>query len=231
MTQNFPGSTECKLFVYNDVSLEKSPTMNRCCGIQAAVWKMQIHLKGQSAAEVKHQISVGHRLILLVASQTAIAALLLITALRAMSAVATDARYMYQFQFASVGEIGKAMELAARLQSFFATESFGVRSGKPVPVANIVAQLDAFYERYRAEWETAKGNTPDAIRFRHDLLGTADSGFLEKESKALVDLEESIRTLKADQEGGAADQPVQTLWSNAKKVREDLAALYDVNVN
>jgi signal transduction histidine kinase len=179
---------------------------------------------------VKHQISVGHRLILLVAFQTAIAALLLFTALSAMSAVATDARYMYQFQFLSVGEIGKAMEIAARLQSFFATESFGVHPGKPVLIPSVVSQLEAFYKRYRAEWETAKGNTPDAIRFRKDLLGTGDTDFLEKESKALMDLEESIQTLKADEESSSADKPVKTRWSNARKVRENLAELYDVNV-
>src|SRR5262245_25842956 len=114
-----------------------------------------------------------------------------------MSAVAADARYLYQFQFLGVGEIGKAMEIAARLQSFLATESFGVHSGKPVSIPNVISQLEAFYTRYRTEWETANGNTPDAIRFRKDLLGTGDTDLLEKESKALMDLEESIQTLKA----------------------------------
>ena len=192
--------------------------------------RIQIYLKGNSPTEVKHQISVGHRLILLVAFQTAIAALLVFTAWSALSAVAADARYMYQFQFRGVGEIGKTMEVAARLQSFFATESFGVHSGTRFSIPNVISELDAFYKRYRAELETAKGNTPDAIRFRKDLLGTGDSGFLEKETKALVDLEASIQTLKADEEGSSADKPVETRWSNASKVREDLAALYDVNV-
>jgi len=39
-----------------------------------------------------------------------------------MSAVAADARYMYQFQYLGVQEIGKATEVAARLQSSFATD-------------------------------------------------------------------------------------------------------------
>jgi len=179
---------------------------------------------------VKQQISVGHRLVLLVAFQTAIAAVLVFTALSAMSAVAADARYMYQFQFLGVGEIGKAMEVAARLQSFLATESFGVHSKTQVSIPNVVSQLEAFYKRYRAEWETANGNTPDAIRFRKDLLGNGGTDFLEKESKALIDLEESIQTLKADEAGSSAHKPVETRWSNAKRVRENLATLYDVNV-
>src|SRR6478672_4226501 len=110
---------------------------------------------------MKHQISVGHRLILLVAFQTGIAAVLVFTALRAMSAVAADARYMYQFQYLGVGEIGKAMEVAARLQSVFATESFGIRPKTPFSTAYVVAQLEGFYKRYRAELETAGGTTPD----------------------------------------------------------------------
>jgi len=180
---------------------------------------------------VKQQISVGHRLILLVAFQTGIAAVLVFTALRAMSADAADARYMYQFQYLSVGEIGKAMEVAARLQSFFATESFGIRHETALAVSDVIAQLEAFCKRYRAEWETANGTTPDAIRFRQDLFESGDQSVLEKESKAQTDLEQSIQTLKADQEDGEAGQAVHERWSHARQVRRNLAALYDVNLN
>ena len=180
---------------------------------------------------MKHQISVGHRLALLVAFQTAIAAVLVFTALRTMAAVAADARYMYQFQYRGVGEIGKAMEIAARLQSFFATESFEVRYDMPLAISDVVAQLEAFDKRYRAEWETAHGTTPDATRFRKDLFETGDQNVLETESKALADLEQSIQTLKADQEDGEAGQAVHQRWSHARQVRRNLAALYDVNLN
>jgi signal transduction histidine kinase len=180
---------------------------------------------------VKHQISVGHRLILLVAFQTSIAAVLVFIALRAMSAVAADARYMYQFQYLGVQEIGKAMEVAARLQSFFATRSFGSRAEPPVPISDVNAQLETFYKRYRKEWETANGSTPDAVRFRKDLFGSGDTGLLEKENKALLDIEESIRTLKADEEGDGPKTPVQTRWSHARQLRRNLAELYAVNLN
>ena len=180
---------------------------------------------------MKHQISVGHRLILLVAFQTSIAAVLVFIALRAMSAVAADSRYMYQFQYLGVQEIGKAMEVAARLQSFFATRSFGSHAESPVPISDVIAQLETFYKRYREEWETANGSTPDAIRFRRDLFGSGDTGLLEKENKAQLDIEESIRTLKADEEGDGSKTPVQTRWSHARQLRRNLAALYAVNLD
>jgi signal transduction histidine kinase len=180
---------------------------------------------------VKHQISVGHRLIWLVAFQTVIAALLVFTALRTLSADAADARYMYQFQYLSVGEIGKAMEAAARLQSFFATESFGIRYDMPLAVSDVIAELETFDKRYRTEWETVDGTTPDAIRFRKDLSTTGDQNTLEIERKALADLERSIQTLKADQEDGEGAQAGHKQWEHARQVRRNLAALYDVNLN
>jgi signal transduction histidine kinase len=178
---------------------------------------------------VRRQISVGHRLILLVAFQTAIATLLVITALKAMSDVAADTRYLYQYRVVAVGDMGKAMELAAQLQSIFATQSFGLHHGTPARASKIVDELESFYQHYQEVWETAKG-TPEAIRVRKDLFGTGDVAFLEKEDKAVTDLEESIRTLKEDQEDVEASTQIQTRWSHARKVRENLAALYDVNV-
>jgi signal transduction histidine kinase len=180
---------------------------------------------------VKLQISVGHRLILLVAFQTTIAAILVFIALTAMSGAAADARYMYQFQYVGVEEIGKAMEVAARLQSFFATRSFGSPAEPPLPISEVITQLETFYKRYREQLETANGTTPDAIRFRNDLLGSGDTGLLEEEKKAIVDIEESIRKLKADEESGGAENPAQTRWSHARQLRRNLAALYAVNLN
>src|SRR5690349_23704894 len=100
-----------------------------------------------------------------------------------MSAVAADARYMYQFQYLGMQEIGKATEVAARLQSFFATRSFGSHAEPPIPISDVIAKLETFYKRYRQEWETANGNTPDAIRFRRDLFGSGDTSLLEKENR------------------------------------------------
>jgi signal transduction histidine kinase len=147
-----------------------------------------------------------------------------------MSAVAADARYMYQFQYLGVQEIGKATEVAARLQSFFATRSFGSHVEPPIPISDVIAKLETFYKRYRQEWETANGNTPDAIRFRRDLFGSGDTSLLEKENRALLDIEESLRTLKAD-EAGDSKAPLETRWSHARQLRRNLAALYAVNLD
>src|SRR5262249_14281935 len=146
------------------------------------------------------------------------------------SADADDARYMHQFQFTSVGEIRKATESAARLEGLFATHSFGVHSEKPISPANLLAQVEAFDKRYREELVITGGNTPDAIRFRDDLLRTGDAGLLEKEKNALADIEQSIQNVKTDLAVSGDGEQEQTRWSHARQLRRSLAALYDVNV-
>ena len=67
--------------------------------------------------------SVAKRLIALVTCQTVIAALLVLTALEALSSVVTQKRQMYRFQVGSITEIGETMEIAAALESLSAAES------------------------------------------------------------------------------------------------------------
>ncbi len=139
--------------------------------------------------------SVGHRLFLLVACQTAIAALLVLTAMRATSQLRSHYRHMYDFQLRSIAATADAMKEAATLET-------GARSAK----------LEAFYRRYKADWETASGTTPDAIRFRKDLMDAGESDMARLESEVLADLKRSLQS------------------GDAKNIREDLAALYTVNV-
>src|SRR5215510_1146621 len=101
---------------------------------------------------MKVGVSVGRRLRLLVACQTAIAITLVVAGVRTISRMATDYRHMYEFQFQSIYALRKAIEEAVGLAD-------GARS----------APLEAFYRRYRTEWEVASGSTVDAIRFRNDL--------------------------------------------------------------
>jgi signal transduction histidine kinase len=147
------------------------------------------------ARAVRERASVGRRLFLLVGCQTAIAAILVLTALHTIFAVADDYRHMYDFQFKSIYVVRQAMEKAVGLQSGFQSP-----------------ELDAFYQDYRINWQVASGNTPDAVRFRKGLSQAAESTLLAQESDLLADLERSIRN------------------SNAQRVREDLAGLYDVNL-
>jgi hypothetical protein len=140
-------------------------------------------------------MSVGRRLFFLVAIQTAIAFLLVVVAVRTISRIAADYRHMYEFQFKSVAAIGRAMAQAETLNP-------GFRSAK----------LDDFYRRYREEWETASGTSPDAILFRKSLSesGATDLTWVERE--VLMDLKGALD----------AGQP--------ESLRKDLETLYDVNL-
>jgi signal transduction histidine kinase len=144
---------------------------------------------------VRYSKSVSYRLFLLVACQTAIAALLVGIALRKTAVMAADYRYMYEFQLQSIYAIHRAINEAERLPQ-------GFRS----------PQLEEFYHRYRTEWEVATGTTPDAIRFRKDLLSAAQFTLPRQENDLMADLGPSIKA------------------GNIDNVRADLAALQAVNL-
>src|SRR5690242_9151759 len=124
---------------------------------------------------MKVPASVGYRLFLLVACQTAIAAILVAIALRATSTMADDYRHMYEFQLQSIYAIHRATEAAANLQP-----------GGWSPA------LETFYHRYRTKWAVASGNTADAIRVRNHLLAVGESALTSRETELLTDLEHSI---------------------------------------
>jgi signal transduction histidine kinase len=126
---------------------------------------------------MKRRASVGGRLALLLACQTALAALLVLLALRSIYGIASDARHMYEFQLRSIADIGDALETAATLPE-------GQRSDT----------LDGFYERYRREWETAGGTSPNAIRFRADLARAGEVQLPALEAETLADLEAALRS-------------------------------------
>jgi len=119
--------------------------------------------------------SVGHRLFLLVACQTIIAAILVLTASGAISIMSADYRHMYEFQLKSLYEIRKAMEKAQKNESGFPS-----------------APLESFYQEYRSRWEVASGKTFDAIRFRKDLAELGESTLAARETEIVSRLDESI---------------------------------------
>ena len=122
-------------------------------------------------------MSVGRSLFLLVVTQTAIAFLLVLVAVRTMDRVQSDYNHMYEFQFKSVAAIGYAM-----------AEAEAMKPGTVSPT------LESFYWRYRKDWESATGVTKDAIHFRKDLEKAGATELLGRESEILTNLKQSLDT-------------------------------------
>jgi signal transduction histidine kinase len=120
-------------------------------------------------------MSVGRSLFLLVATQTAIAFLLVLVAVRTMEKVQSDYRHMYEYQFKSIGAIGYAM-----------AEAEALKPGEVSPA------LESFYWRYRKDWEAATGATDDAIRFRKDLEKAGATDLLRREADIITNLKQAL---------------------------------------
>jgi signal transduction histidine kinase len=115
--------------------------------------------------------------------------------MRTTSLIAAHYRHMYDFQLQALAGIAGAMEQAANMQD-----------GSPPP------ELEAFYRRYREEWETASAITPDAIRFREDLLRAGPSRLMPTETDAIADLGRALQS------------------GDTGAIKADLGILYNVNV-
>jgi hypothetical protein len=180
-------------------------------------------------AQVLLKVSVGRRLFLLVALQTAIARLLVITAMKYVAEISADSQYMYRFQLLSIADLGKAQEEAAMLQTLAQPDASRLGYGAPLTmIAGLVRQLGDFINRYRTQWETAEGTSSDASNFRHELLQLRRSDLIEKEKQAIAHFEESVRPFRDNSESsGIAIDEIRT---QAPRVREAVADLFDVNV-
>lgn len=175
------------------------------------------------------KVSVGHRLFLLVALQTAIATCLVVTAMRYVSKIAEDSQYMYRFQLLSLADLGKAQEDAAELQTFTRPDAanLGYRA-PPAMIAGLVGQLDEFEDRYRTQWQTAEGTSDDAKNFRRELVRTGQSSLIEKEKRDIQYFENSLRSLREEEESSLT--PAGEIHAQAPKVREAIADLLDDNI-
>jgi signal transduction histidine kinase len=174
------------------------------------------------------KVSVGHRLFLLVALQTAIATLLVVTAMKYLAEISADSQYMYRFQLLSIADLGKAQEQAAMLQTLTRPDAprLGYRA-PPTMIAELIRRLDDFSNRYRRQWETVEGTSSDAKKFRGKLLQLGRSDLLEKEKRAIEYFEESLRgVVDNDQSSSIATEEIRT---QAPRVREAVATLFDVN--
>src|SRR5262245_33949088 len=134
------------------------------------------------AGKVLLKVSVGRRLFLLVALQTAIAVLLVATAMKYLANIADDTQYMYRFQLLSVADLGQAHRHAAILETL--TRPDAAKLGYQAPlgvIAGLVQKLEGFDQRYRTQWQTAEGTSSDAVDFRSEVLDLGMSDLIEKE--------------------------------------------------
>jgi signal transduction histidine kinase len=175
------------------------------------------------------KVSVGHRLFLLFALQTAIATVLVITAMKYVSGMAEDAQYMYRFQLLSLADLGKAQENADTLQTFTRPDAadLGYRA-PPAMIAGLVKELEEFDSRYRTQWQTAEGTSSDAKNFRNELVRAGESSLIEEEKLGIKHFDNSIRGLREeDQSSIVSSGEIRT---QAPKIREAAAALLDINI-
>jgi signal transduction histidine kinase len=167
----------------------------------------------------------------LVATQTAIAVLLVGTALNYLSRMAADNQYMYRFQLLSIADLGRAHEYAAMLQTLTRPDAaqLGYRVS-PAVLGDLVQKIEDFYERYRTQWQTAEGTGSDAIRFRRNLLQVGMSDIMEKERGALERFGESIRSLKEDKDNLSSVASAGNFRAQAPEVRQAINDLLDINI-
>jgi signal transduction histidine kinase len=175
------------------------------------------------------KLSVGHRLFLLVALQTAIATVLVITALKYVREMAADTQYMYRFQLLSLADLGKAQENAATLQTLTRHDAtdLGYRAPRAM-IAGLIGELEEFDSRYRTKWEVAEGTSNDAENFRRELVHAGESSLIEKEKRVMKYFEDSIRGLREEDQSSIVS--TDEIRAQAPKVMNAVAELLDVNI-
>lgn len=177
------------------------------------------------------KVSVGHRLFLLIAVQTAIAALLMVTAIWYLSKTAADTRHMYQSQVLSIADLGHAHRHAAMLQTLTRPDAATLGFQAPTAtIAQLVQELEKFYERYRGHWQTAGGRGEDAIRFRQELLQFGMSDLIEREKSGLQRFEKSIASLRGRADNPSSIAEPDEIRAQAPIVRNAIGDLLDVNI-
>jgi signal transduction histidine kinase len=175
------------------------------------------------------KVSVGHRLFLLVALQTAIATVLVITALKYVREIAADTQYMYRFQLLSLADLGKAQENAATLQTLTRPDAadLGYRAPRAM-ISDLIGELEEFDNRYRTQWQVAEGTSNDAKNFRRELAHAGESSLIEKEKHVMEYFEDSIRSLKEEDQSYIVS--TDEIRAQVPKVTEAAAELLDVNI-
>jgi signal transduction histidine kinase len=167
----------------------------------------------------------------LVAIQTAIAVLLVATAMNYVSRIAADNQYMYQFQVLSIADLGRAHRYAAMLQTLTRPDAaqLGYRA-PPAAIADLVQKLEDFYERYRKQWQTAEGTRSDAVRFRRTLQQLGMSNIIEREKSVLEGFGESIRSLSEEKDNLSSVAVTDDIRAQASRVQHAIGGLLLINI-
>jgi signal transduction histidine kinase len=177
------------------------------------------------------KVSVGRRLFLLVAIQTAIAVLLVATAMNYVSRIAADNQYMYQFQVLSIADLGRAHRYAAMLQTLTRPDAAQLEyRAPPAAIGDLVQELEDSYERYRTQWQTAEGTRSDAVRFRRTLQQLGMSDIIKKEKSALESFGESIRSLSEEKDNLSSVAVTDDIRAQAPRVRHAIGDLLLINI-
>src|SRR5215471_13374835 len=190
---------------------------------------MRSRSKKCSGGKVLLKLSVGHRLFLLVALQTAIATVLVITALKYVREMAADTQYMYRFQLLSLADLGKAQENAATLQTLTRPDAadLGYRAPRAM-IAGLIGELEEFDSRYRSKWEVAEGTSVDAENFRRELVHAGEASLIEKEKRILKYFEDAISSLREEEQSHIVS--TDEVRVQVPKITNAVAELLDVNI-
>lgn len=175
------------------------------------------------------KISVGRRLALLIATQTAIVFGLTWIASCSLREVAAETDRMYRQQLLSIEDIAAMLEAAAELQAMTRVQSDATTTANAAEIAKRLGELNEFQRRYAADWDIARGTSDGAKELREDVLASQRAPLLEQEEKALAALEEALRVLN-EHSAATSGQPTDAVWRSVIDVRHTLAALLDVHV-
>ena len=178
------------------------------------------------------KVSVGHRLFLLVALQTAIATILVVTAMKYVYEIAADTQYMYRFQLLSLADLGKAQENAATLQMLTRPDAADLGFRAPhAMIAGLIGELEEFDSRYRTKWEVAEGTSHDAENFRRELVHAGEASLIEKEKRILKYFEDAISSLREEEQSHQSHiVSTDEVRVQVPKITNAVAELLDVNI-
>jgi signal transduction histidine kinase len=155
---------------------------------------------------------------MLVLTEVASAAVVVMMAIAALARLAGERDYMDRYVFAPLLDIGQAQaardELDATIERpphVFTEESRAA-----------LLRLRSFVDRYRQEWETGTSLRPEAVRLRAELERSGESQLLDKEHELVETVLASVRRL--ERAAGLADPTANSLPTEGAQATE-LAAL------
>ena len=137
-------------------------------------------------------MSIGKRLSLLVLSELITAVVVVVTAIVSLCSLVEENRYLHDFVFPPLAEIGAAFEAAGGLEVMVGAPT----AETPRRARATVERLRRFLDRYQHLWQTADSHLPDAIRFQGQLARANQLHLLSEEREAVRTIDETLRSLE-----------------------------------